>query len=200
MRDTPLCSPRSFKAPNAGRGSRTQQGVPLNIKPGSGQTSQSWVPHATLTALNQLQADTTQHLSGAGQGLRPADSTHWVRRWPLNPVQKRHGRANLILAFIIRSGQRKYRGVAAGGPSSQPLADQNSTWGRKCICRVALFFIPIFSIHFDFILWTYCMSRWRTRAAPGVGKGVRMRQRAVSCDQRKPNLAENQSWFQVSGF
>ena len=41
MRDTPLCSPRSFKAPNAGRGSRTQQGVPLNIKPGSGQTSQS---------------------------------------------------------------------------------------------------------------------------------------------------------------
>ena len=69
MRDTPLCSPRSFKAPNAGLGSRTQQGVPLNIKPGSGQTSQSLVPHATLTALNQLQADTTQHLSGAGQGL-----------------------------------------------------------------------------------------------------------------------------------
>ena len=106
MRDTPLCSPRSFKAPNAGRGSRTQQGVPLNIKPGSGQTSQSLVPHATLTALNQLQADTTQHLSGAGQGLRPVDSTHWVKRWPLNPVQKWHGRVNLILAFIIRSGQR----------------------------------------------------------------------------------------------
>lgn len=59
--------------------------------------------------------------------------------------------------------------MAAGGPSSQPLANQNSTWGRKCICRVALFFIPIFSIHFDFILWTYCMSRWRTRAAPWEG-------------------------------
>lgn len=102
--------------------------------------------------------------------------------------------------FYYQVRTEKYRGVAAGGPSSQPLADQNSTWGRKCICRVALFFIPIFSIHFDFILWTYCMSRWRTRAAPGVGKGVRMRQRAVSRDQRKPNLAENQSWFQVSGL
>lgn len=41
MRDTPLCSRRSFKAPNAGCGFRTQQGVPLNVKPGSEQTSHS---------------------------------------------------------------------------------------------------------------------------------------------------------------
>ena len=37
---------------------------------------------------------------------------------------------------------------------------------------VALFFIAVFSNHFDFILWTYCMSRLFIRAAPVVGKEV----------------------------
>ena len=193
--------PRSFKAPNAGLGSRIQQGVPLDIKPGSEQTSHSWVPHATLTALNQPHAETTQHLSGAGQGLHPGETV--LTGWKDDPsTLSKNDTKEPMWSWLLLSGQdRGSTGeVAAEGPWFQPLADQNSTWGRKCICLVALFFIPIFSIHFDFILWTYCMSRWRTRAAPGGGKGVRMRQRALSCDQRKPNLAENQSWFRVSGL
>lgn len=54
--------------------------------------------------------------------------------------------------------------------SGKAAAPQNITWALKCICLVALFFRPVFSIHFDFILWTYCMSRWLRGAAPVVGR------------------------------
>lgn len=42
--------------------------------------------------------------------------------------------------------------------SVPPVRVQNMTWALKCICLVALWLMPIFSIHFDFIICTYCMS------------------------------------------
>lgn len=39
------------------------------------------------------------------------------------------------------------------------VLDQNMTCALKCFCLVVLCFMPIFSLHFDFIIWTYCMSR-----------------------------------------
>lgn len=65
---------------------------------------------------------------------------------------------------------------------------------------MALFFTPIFSSHFDFILRTYCMSRWRTRAAPGVAKGARKQAKVCDLGSEKTHLAENQTWFGATGF
>lgn len=39
----------------------------------------------------------------------------------------------------------------------------------KCFCLVLLCFIPIFSLHFDFIIWTYCMSRCFCWMLPPAG-------------------------------
>lgn len=47
--------------------------------------------------------------------------------------------------------------------------DQNMTCALKCFCLVVLCFIPIFSLHFDFIIWTYCMSRWFCGMLPPAG-------------------------------
>lgn len=50
---------------------------------------------------------------------------------------------------------------------------QNLTCGRKCICFVALLLIPILSIHLDFILCKYCISRFWAKTAPSGRKEKR---------------------------
>lgn len=50
-----------------------------------------------------------------------------------------------------------------------PQWAQKMTCILKCFCRVLLCFIPTFSLHFDFIIWTYCMSRCRCWMAPPAG-------------------------------
>lgn len=115
----------------------------------------------------------------------------------------------MILPFIIRSEQMKHReksqqkdchtigfGWFSGRDLWQetmpqsPAGPQNMTWALKCICLVALFFIPVFSSHLDFILWTYCMSRLFIRAAPVVGKEIRMKRMSVVV-RENPIFVEN---------
>lgn len=44
------------------------------------------------------------------------------------------------------------------------------------------------------------MSRWRTRAAPGVAKGARKQAKVCDLGSEKTHLAENQTWFGATGF
>lgn len=85
--------------------------------------------------------------------------------------------------------------------SPTPTDAQNLTCALKCICLVALFFIPVFSIHFDFILWTYCMSRSRTRAAPVVERATRSKAKKLLLTSRENLiLAESTCCSGVTGF
>lgn len=134
-----------------------------------------------LTARKHLKAEAIKQLWGSNVGPG-AQQTHPHLK-ALNPAQKWHLKTNMILTLLDqnkwRSSKRPIRNLASldlghGGKCSEIhlsiTASQNRTWALKCICLVALFFIPVFSIHFDFILWTYCMSRSRMRAAPVVGR------------------------------
>lgn len=154
--------------------------------------------------------------SRAGPAPR-THSTYSVKTGPFNPAHRWH-ETQYDSDFIIRSGQSKRSSKRGCCPIPLPRSSgeddawaghrrrlsprptQNITWGLKCICLVALFFTPIFSSHFDFILWTYCMSRWRTRAAPGVAKGARKQAKVCDLGSEKTHLAENQTWFGATGF
>lgn len=117
----------------------------------------------------------------------------------LNPVKNDTRESQFDPMDIIRSGQRKYRASGSGRAAvPAPGRSEQHLGPGSAFLRVALFSSPSSaSTSPTSSLWTYCMSSY-TRAAPGVGKGVRMKQRTGSCDQRKPNLAENQSWFPLS--
>lgn len=128
-----------------------------------------------------------------GQGTR-----EWVRPWLLRntvyALHKAHLKATQFLIFIIRFQQETKREEEQqhGRSGMGGRKAQNLTWARKCICLVALFCIPVFSIHLDFILCTYCMSRPRTRAVPAMGKAREVSD-PVGTDHTKPRYAVSEA-------